>query len=58
MIINKKILAIIILITIGLIGFTMMFIYNPIMFFGFLGFVGLIGLTSWCVIVLVIDDEI
>jgi hypothetical protein len=58
MIINKKILAIIILISIGLIGLTMLFIYNPIMFFGFLGFVGLIGLISWCVIVLVIDDKI
>jgi hypothetical protein len=58
MIINKKILAIIILITIALTGLTMFFIYNPIMFFGFIGFVCLIGLTSWCVIVLVIDDKI
>jgi hypothetical protein len=56
MIINKKILAIIILITIGLIGFTMMFMYARLVFYLLLGCVALTSLLSWCIMAL--DDEI
>jgi hypothetical protein len=54
--IDKKILAIIILISLVLIGFTMMFIYIRIIFYLFLGCITLVGILTWCLMAL--DNEI
>ena len=54
--IDKKILAIIILISIVIIGFTLMFIYTPILFYIFVGCISFVSLLTWCAMVL--TDEI
>ena len=54
--IDKKILAIIILVSLVLIGFVMMFIYTRLLFYIFFGCISLVSLLTWCVMVL--DDEI
>lgn len=55
--INKKTLAVIILISIFVIVLTLMYNYNPIILYVFIGCIGMSWLLSWCLRVLMDEDE-